>query len=224
MPQLFAADSIPSPLMQGIIHPKIIIPSSMLTDLAVDELKLIMAHELAHYKRGDLFWNRLTVLTRTIFFFLTYIWWVDKKIVQLQEICCDRLAVQYTNTPVANFGRILLQVSLRQGLPQKITSNPHTSTSFASQSLELLKTRLRALQSANQINRKRTVLTGGSLMILGIATIIPWQLVHAQTLPVNLVISCLSRDRLELSARVMLPTKEVQTISAFIDGKRLSTT
>jgi hypothetical protein len=66
--------------------------------------------------------------------------------------------------------------------------------------------------------------TGIILMILGTATVIPWQLVQSQTLPVNLVISYLSRDRLELSSRVMLPKNEFKTIAALIDGKRLSTT
>jgi hypothetical protein len=191
----------------------------MLTDFAADELRLILAHELAHYKRGDLFWNWLPALARTAFFFLPYIGWVEKKIGQLQEICCDRLAVQYTKTPAAKFGRILLQFSLRQGLP----TTTQFYAGFASQSLELLKCRLQALQSVNQMNRRRFV-TGVILLILGVATVIPWQLAQAQTLPVNLLINHSSEGRVELSAHVMLPKKEIKTITALIDGKRLSTT
>ncbi|HBE76400.1 MAG TPA: hypothetical protein DDW65_01250 [Firmicutes bacterium] len=221
MPPLFTAEGISSPLLQGIVHPKIIVPAMMVTDFAADELRLIFAHELAHYQRGDLFWNWLPALARTVFFFLPYIGRIEKKIAQLQEICCDRLALQYTQTPAAKFGRVLVQVSLRQGLSKKAG----LSAGFVSQSLELLKSRLQALQSVHPMNRKWVAFTGVILLILGGFTVIPWQLVSTQTLPVNLVLTnYLSRGRFELSAHVMLPKKEIKTITALIDGKPLSAT
>ncbi len=220
MPRLFASNQAHSPLLQGIIHPKIILPASMLIDFKSDELQLILAHELAHYKRGDLFWNWLPVMVRTAFFFLPYFWWVEKKLMQLQEICCDRLALQYVKTPAAKFGRMLLEVSLQHELPKSTI----LSAGFASQSLELLKSRLTALQYVNQMNRRRMVLSGFILFILGVAAVIPCQLSEAQTLPVNLYINYFSPDRFELSARVMLPEEEIKTITALIDGKPISTT
>lgn len=223
-PQLFTANGIFTPLLQGIIKPKIIMPASMLTDYTVDELCLILGHELAHYKRGDLFWNWLPALTRTLFFFLPYIRWVEKKIAQLQEICCDQLAVEYTKTHVAKFGKILLKTTLREECLQKAHLHSRTSVGFASQSLNLLKSRLKALQSVNQLNRRNIVITAVVLLTLGITMLFPWQLVYAQSLPVNLVISYYPESRLDLSARINLPKKEIKAITVLIDGKQLTST
>jgi hypothetical protein len=220
MPRLFATERIHSPLLQGIIHPKIIFPASMLKDFKSDELQLVLAHELAHYKRGDLFWNWLPVITHSIFFFLPFIWRTQKKLIQIQEICCDRLAVQFTKAPTASFGNILFRVSVQSGLNKR---NGLTAY-YGSQSIELLKERLRALQSINPIKLHRMVIATCILLVLGIAVLIPWQLALSFPIPINLWIDYPSPGKFEISAHVFLPEKQIKTTTLLIDDKPLPTT
>lgn len=221
MPRLFASERIHSPLLQGIIHPKIILPASMLIDFESEELRLILAHELAHYKRGDLFWNWLPVFAQSVFFFLPFVWRIEKKLNQIQEICCDRLAVQFTQASTASFGNVLFRVSVQ---PESKNISGLTAY-YGSHSIELLKERLKALQSINPMKRRgMAVATYLLLIILGIAAVIPWQLVQAQTLPINLWINYPSPSKFEISAHVILPKKEIKATTLLIDDKQLFTT
>ncbi len=216
IPELFTAERIHSPLLQGIIQPKIILPASMLNDFKTDELRLVLAHELAHYKRGDLCWNWLPVIARSLFFFFPVVWWIEKKLVQLQEICSDQLAVKYTKAPANYFGNMLLRVSIQ---PEPTKSNPLTAY-YYSKSVTLLKKRLEALRSINQTKRNQVVITGFILLLLGIAAVIPWQLVE-ETLPVNLWINYFTPHEFEISAHVIEAEGRILKTTLLIDDNPL---
>lgn len=84
----------------GIIKPMVLIPASWLTQLPVSAVEAVLAHELSHIKRWDLWINLLQRITETLFFFHPLVWWLSKTISSEREICCDQLAVQATGQPV----------------------------------------------------------------------------------------------------------------------------
>ncbi len=49
------ADGESSPMLVGILSPAIVIPSVTLSHLTQSEQEMVMEHELAHVRRGDLF-------------------------------------------------------------------------------------------------------------------------------------------------------------------------
>ena len=53
-------------------------------------------------------------------------------------------------------------------------------------------------------------ITGFVLLILGLVTIIPWQLVEAKMLPVNLWINYFTPGQFEISAHVILPETKIK--------------
>ncbi len=84
----------------GIIKPVVLIPASWVTELPVSALEAVLAHELAHVKRWDLWINLLQRLTETVFFFHPLVWWLSRTISTEREICCDQLAIHATGKPM----------------------------------------------------------------------------------------------------------------------------
>ena len=73
-PRLSLSNDGCSPMLVGLIHPVVILPSSLLTDSTSAELRLMVAHELAHLKRRDLLWAWLPTAVQGLFSFHPLVW------------------------------------------------------------------------------------------------------------------------------------------------------
>ncbi len=94
----------------GIIKPVILVPASWVTQLPVSAIEAILAHELAHIKRWDLWINLLQRLAETVFFFHPLVWWLSHRITSEREVCCDQLAIEATGQPM-RYVQTLAQVA-----------------------------------------------------------------------------------------------------------------
>ncbi|HEV2314494.1 MAG TPA: M56 family metallopeptidase [Candidatus Acidoferrales bacterium] len=65
----------------------------MLTGLSEEQLKAVIAHELAHSRRLDCFANLFQIAAETLLFYHPAIWWVNKRIRSERENCCDDVAI-----------------------------------------------------------------------------------------------------------------------------------
>ena len=81
------------PTVVGWLKPVILLPASALTGLSGEQLEAILAHELAHIKRGDYLVNILQTVVEILGFYHPAVWWVSSKIRVERENCCDDLAV-----------------------------------------------------------------------------------------------------------------------------------
>jgi beta-lactamase regulating signal transducer with metallopeptidase domain len=90
---------IVSPLTVGIIRPLILLPVSALTNLSPEQIEVILAHELAHIRRADYFWNILQTMIETLFFFHPAVWWLSRRLREERELCCDDIAVETCHDP-----------------------------------------------------------------------------------------------------------------------------
>jgi|GEM_PF-6092925 len=82
------------PTVLGWLRPVILIPASALTGLTPDQLRAILAHELAHVCRCDYLANILQTVVEILGFYHPAVWWVSSRIRIERENCCDDLAVQ----------------------------------------------------------------------------------------------------------------------------------
>ncbi|MFA6244556.1 MAG: M56 family metallopeptidase, partial [Candidatus Hydrogenedentales bacterium] len=71
----------------------ILLPASIATRLAPDELEAILAHEFAHIRRWDLWANTLQRVVETLLFFHPVVWWLSSTIRTERELCCDEIAL-----------------------------------------------------------------------------------------------------------------------------------
>ncbi len=81
------------PAVVGWIRPVILLPASALTGLSPDQLRVVLAHELAHVRRHDYVVNLLQAVIETILFYHPAVWWVSRRIREEREHCCDDLAL-----------------------------------------------------------------------------------------------------------------------------------
>jgi beta-lactamase regulating signal transducer with metallopeptidase domain len=92
--------SIGGPMTVGTLRAIVLLPLSAATSLNPDELEVVLAHELAHIRRADFFWNLLQTLAETLFFFHPAVWWISGRIRHDRELCCDDLALQVCPNPI----------------------------------------------------------------------------------------------------------------------------
>jgi beta-lactamase regulating signal transducer with metallopeptidase domain len=97
--QLLASGLVPSPLVMGYVKPVILLPISLLTNMAPAELEMILAHELAHVLRKDYLFNFVQSVVETVFFYHPAVWYLSGVLHTERENCCDDLATQLTGSP-----------------------------------------------------------------------------------------------------------------------------
>jgi len=97
--ELLQSTRIESPAVIGWLQPVILVPVSALTGLTPDQLRSVLAHELAHIRRLDHLFNALLALIEVSLFFHPATWWFARLVRQEREHCCDLVAVQVTGNP-----------------------------------------------------------------------------------------------------------------------------
>ena len=94
VPRIKQAEQIIVPKVVGLVRPTILFPSSALTGLSPDELEMILAHELAHICRNDVWVNLVQRLGESVLFFNPALWVLSRRISALREYCCDEMACE----------------------------------------------------------------------------------------------------------------------------------
>lgn len=81
------------PMAVGWIKPVVLLPASALTGLPPKQLKMIIAHELAHIRRHDYIVNLIQALFESLLFYHPAVWWLSNRLRIEREYCCDDVAV-----------------------------------------------------------------------------------------------------------------------------------
>lgn len=82
-----------APAVIGWFRPVVFLPATALTGLSEEQLRLVIAHELAHIRRYDAFVNLFQVCAETLLFYHPAVWWLNRRIRTEREHCCDETAV-----------------------------------------------------------------------------------------------------------------------------------
>ncbi len=94
------SSAIAGPVTVGALRAMVLLPVSAITLLSPDELEVVLAHELAHVRRADFFWNLVQTVVETLFFFHPAVWWISGRVRHERELCCDDLALKICPNPV----------------------------------------------------------------------------------------------------------------------------
>ena len=88
-PLFYRSQQVTSPMLTGLIMPKLILPTAFEQKYNQQQQKLIIAHEICHYRRGDIYWNLLATVCLVLFWFHPLAWLAFAKYRQDQELSCD---------------------------------------------------------------------------------------------------------------------------------------
>ena len=105
-------DTACSPAVVGIVTPVILVPATILTGSSPDQLRAILAHELAHIHRWDVLTNVLQLLVESLFFHNPFVWLLSAQIRHEREACCDASAAECCGGAPA-YARVLVDVGQR---------------------------------------------------------------------------------------------------------------
>jgi beta-lactamase regulating signal transducer with metallopeptidase domain len=94
--RILLCEKVSGPTVMGWLRPVILLPPAALLGMPVDQMELVLAHELAHILRHDFAINLLQSCVEVLLFYHPAVWWVSAKIRQERELCCDDLAVRTT--------------------------------------------------------------------------------------------------------------------------------
>ena len=91
IPPVAVSDEVHAPMAFGFKAASIMLPPRILAHLNAEELKAVLAHELAHCQRGDLWLNWIQLMLLAVWWFHPVAWMVHRSLRDAREDCCDDL-------------------------------------------------------------------------------------------------------------------------------------
>ena len=125
--KFFQSTLVRVPTVVGFLKPVVLLPTSAITNLSLEQLELILAHELAHVRRYDYVVNIAQSAIEALLFYHPAVWMVSSQIRAERELCCDDEAVSGTNSAV------LLAQALTKLEHQRSCSTPALAATGAGQ-------------------------------------------------------------------------------------------
>jgi beta-lactamase regulating signal transducer with metallopeptidase domain len=113
LPLVFVSRQVSEAMAVGLVRPLVLIPAAWLTEMPLPMLEAVIAHELAHLRRRDLWVNLLQRLAETLLFYHPAVWWLSRRLRTERELCADELAVAATGRRL-EYAQALEQVAHRR--------------------------------------------------------------------------------------------------------------
>ena len=110
IPDVRVIDVAISPSLTGCFRPIILIPKRLFLEFSQEQLEAVLAHELAHYRRGDHITAVAGLAIRSICWWNPIAWWAYREMRHSQEICCDAMVVGKAEVPKVIYARSLWSV------------------------------------------------------------------------------------------------------------------
>ena len=93
-PRLLVSSGVPSPALTGLLTPALLIPNDLAESLARTRLYHIFLHELAHYRRRDLWTGAAAACFLALHWFNPLLRWALQAMAMDREEACDVLALE----------------------------------------------------------------------------------------------------------------------------------
>jgi bla regulator protein blaR1 len=128
---LLQSPRINVPTLIGYLAPAILLPAGLITGLSPEQLRAILAHELAHVRRHDYLVNLLQTIAQTLFFFHPAAWYISARMRFEREACCDDLVIHRAGADPADYAQSLLNLARRAAAAAPTTRGHNLSQSLA---------------------------------------------------------------------------------------------
>lgn len=102
---------VDSPALFGLLHPRLLLPAGLASGLSYQELRLILLHELAHLRRGDLYHHGLLSVLQVVHWFNPLLWFAFGRMRDDREIAADALVLSGERARLkTSYGHMLLKL------------------------------------------------------------------------------------------------------------------
>ena len=97
-----------TPMLMGLLRPVIVLPDMYFSD---EELEMILAHEMVHFRRKDLLVKMLMLVVNAAHWFNPAVYMLNNQLDTMCELSCDEKVVEEMDTQRRKFyGETVLQV------------------------------------------------------------------------------------------------------------------
>ena len=100
-----------SPAVCGLWRPVILIPHNMPAALGSADLRVVLLHELAHIKRGDLWVNLIQTLLQIVYFYNPLLWLANAVIRRAREQAVDEAVLVAMGEKASQYPQTLVSVA-----------------------------------------------------------------------------------------------------------------
>jgi len=157
------------PLLWGSVRgATIVLPRDLLCQLTPAQQTALLAHDLAHYRRGDHLVRWPEALVLGIFWWHPVVWWARRRMRQAEELCCDAWVLWAFPEDAKRYAHTLLTAveflsTVKSPLP-----------AVASGVGEIGSLRRRLEMIVNQAVRRQMSWPGFGAVVLAAMLILPW--------------------------------------------------
>lgn len=167
--QLSSEASVPMLVYSGTM--RLVLPSDFEIRFGVEGCRMGIAHELAHYKRCDLWWNLLPTFFSIVLFFWPPAWLAVRRYYLAMELACDELAIRAAKLEHTAYAGLLVRLLEDQA---RHTMPAHALSMARSGGFRTLSERIRFLKFDLYGSRYRRVIsTLMTMATLGLI-VMPW--------------------------------------------------
>ena len=146
--RLLRHPDLEGPALVGYFRPAILLPARF--PASEEEATLILAHELTHYRRGDLWWKLLFTVLRTVYWWDPVLYWMRRDLDLWAETSCDEAIVREMDPARRKrYGHLLISYAGPAGPSARVPGIPLIS------SKEMLKRRISIMLNSNRGTGKR---------------------------------------------------------------------
>ena len=103
--------AIGSPAICGVLRPIILIPPALAENLSMSEMRSVLLHELAHYKRGDLWVNHAQIFLQIVYWYNPLLWLANASIRRAREQAVDEMVLVEMGEEAQAYPATLLHVA-----------------------------------------------------------------------------------------------------------------
>lgn len=112
---VYISDRIQTPVVCGLLKPRVILPHKIIEDCDEQELKYIITHELVHIKRFDYMLKPLAVLALCLHWFNPVIWLAYILSRKDMEMACDERVITVFDTDIrSEYAQSLVKLAVKQ--------------------------------------------------------------------------------------------------------------
>ncbi|KFE60815.1 M56 family metallopeptidase [Hyalangium minutum] len=174
VPRLLVSEAVTSPLATGLLSPVVVLPARAVQRLDVEELRMALAHELAHFQRRDLWLGWVPAVAETVLFFHPLVRKAAREYALAREEACDAEALHLTGAEPGDYGQLLLSFG--------VTRTHGTAAALgASAHLHTLHRRLTMLEHVDVSTPRGRAPLRAALIVLGLAVLVPFQVVARES-------------------------------------------
>jgi len=108
-PVLFVSAPLTPMLWALGLSPRLLVPVELWRRLCVQQQDTLLAHELAHLRRGDHWVRRLEFVVLGLYWWHPVVWWARRRLQEAEEECCDARVIALLPDAASAYASVLVE-------------------------------------------------------------------------------------------------------------------